>query len=239
MGKIFFLLLSMILFAAEGLLIPFYHYPLLENDKEIDKLLTYKRKYPQIEFFVIVNPANGDFRSEQYNFASMIDRLHEANITILGYVYTKYAARNPEDVKKRIDAWEKFYKKWGVEGIFFDEVNSSNEAFVYYRDLCTYARKKFPLIVLNPGTTIARQYEKIADIIVVHESNVLPMGKDDINKSALLLYDIQEFNITQPLLQRFRYIYITDHNGSNPWERLSLHMDKLLQVLEEKKRLFQ
>ncbi len=238
MAKIFLLLLSMTLFAAQGVLIPFYHYP-LDDDEEIAKLLAYKKAYPDIEFFVIINPANGDFRAEQYNFASLIDKLHEANITTLGYVYTKYAARDPKEVRLRIDAWAKFYKKWGVEGIFFDEVNSSQEAFSYYEALARYAKKRFRYVVLNPGTKPHKSYMQIADIVVLHESYRLPTQKEKCDKGALLLYGIADLNTTTSLFSQFGYVYVTDRNGSNPWESLSSHMDELLYILQQRTRVFQ
>ena len=230
---LFALLMATFLYGVEGVLIPFYHFPHL-YDQEVQKLISFKREYPDIEFLAIVNPDNGDFSKVQYNFALMIRQLHDANISVLGYVYSSYGKRDPSRLKSRIDAWKK-YKYWGVKGIFIDEVNASKQKFDYYKDLSDYIKKDFSIVVLNPGVIADRAYEKIADIIVVREHNQSQKNDSEIEKSALLLHGIEDFSKIKEDLATYRYVYVTDKNGSNPWDRLSKHMPKLLQFIKEQK----
>lgn len=232
---LFSLIMATFLYGIEGVLIPFYHFPQL-YDQEVLKLITFKHKYPDIEFFVIINPNNGDFAKVQYNFALMIRQLHDANITVLGYVYSAYGKRDLLQLKSRIDAWKK-YKYWGVEGIFIDEVNSSNEKLPYYKDLSRYIKRDFPFVVLNPGVVVDKEYEKIADIVVVREHNQSQKNTSNIEKSALLLHGIEDFSKVKEDLSTYRYIYVTEKNGSHPWERLSKHMQKLLQFIQKQKAI--
>ncbi len=234
MAKAFFaLIMATFLYGVEGVLIPFYHFPHL-YDQEVHKLISFKKSYPDINFLAIVNPDNGDFSKVQYNFALMIRKLRDANISVLGYVYSSYGQRDLSQLKSRIDAWKK-YKYWGVEGIFVDEVNASKQKYAYYKNLSNYIKKDFLIVVLNPGAIADKAYETIADIIVVREHNQSQKNSSDIEKSALLLHGIEDFSNIKKDLATYCYVYVTDRNGSNPWDRLSKHMPKLLQFIKEQK----
>ncbi len=239
MRKLFFLsLFLMQLFAAKGVLIPFYHYPTLQ-DSEVEKIIELKKHYPSIPFLIIVNPNNGVFSHEQYNFARMIDLFHAHGIEVLGYVYTKYGARDLTKVHRDIRNWERFYKKWGVEGIFLDEVDCNASKLGYYTKVIQWVRKYFQKVVLNPGAPCLAPLSSLADIVVVNESDTFHRFSGKIEtKKARLLYGAKsvEENLSA-LAQDVDFLYISHLHTPNPWEKVSKHLEKLLQFLSKEKQL--
>lgn len=234
MAKIFLsLLCAVAVYGVEGLLIPFYHFP-TPNDSKVAKLIAYKKAYPHIKFLVIINPNNGDFSQIQSNFASMIKALADANITVLGYIYSSYAKREFFTLQKRVDAWKQ-YKKWGVQGIFVDEVSTDMQKYPYYQKLSSYIKHHFSLVVFNPGTSIDEKFGEIADIIVIKEHFKSAKNSTQIKNSAILLYAIKNFEKIKQDLATYHYIYVTEQSGSNPWESISSYMPELLKFIQQKK----
>ena len=230
MTKLFLLIVAVSLFGAKGVLIPFYHYPSFE-DSETKKLIWLKKAYPHVHIIAIINPNNGHFHKEEYLFAKMIDELHENNITTIGYVHTSYGNRQIEKVREDIENWARFYKKWGILGIFLDEVNCSNPS--YYSKLSDYIRRHFYLVVANPGVVCGSDFfdANISDIVVIHEnshSDFTPVSTH--TDTAVLLHSTAKFD--DALIQKTDYIYITEQNGSNPWGKLSNHLERLLGLIE-------
>ena len=225
-----FLLLMTSLFAQKGILIPFYHYPQIE-DEQVRKLIQYKKRFSHIPFLVIVNPNNGDFKHLEYNFASMIERLHEANISVVGYIYTNYAKRPLQEVKDRILTWAKMYKPFGVKGIFVDEVNGSKQNLEYYRIVSQDIAKHFEITIFNPGVEAPALYS-LADIVVTHENSSIHAPPLDGDRSALLLHSVKDLERYRPFLKKYAYIYVTPHLLPNPWEKLSPYLLQLLRLLQ-------
>ncbi len=230
MAKALFLLSMVGSLFAKGILIPFYHYP-LPNDTEVSQLVQYKKSYPDIDFVVIINPNNGDFDFSKPNFAKMIQRLHDANITTIGYIYTKYGKRALSKVKESVEKWNRFYKKFGIEGIFIDEVNSSLEMKKYYETIAQHIKKNFPIVVLNPGVDAAHLMD-ISDIVVLHEDFRMQDCPKRREKSALLLHSIQDFERYKKCFDKFDYIYVTEKKLPNPWSGLSIYIKELLYYLQ-------
>ncbi len=234
MAKILFYLCFMTsLFAQKGILIPFYHYPQIE-DKEVQRLIEYKQRYSDVPLIVIINPNNGDFNRLEYNFASMIERLHEANISVVGYIYTSYAKRPLQEVEDRILAWAKMYKPFGVEGIFVDEVNGSERNLEYYRDISRNIAKHFDLTIFNPGVE-APALHSLANIVVTHENSSIHSLPSDGNSSALLLHSVKDLKRYRSYLKKYAYIYVTPHILPNPWEKLSPYLPQLLELFQSDK----
>jgi len=215
------------LFAQKGILIPFYHYPQIE-DEEVQRLIEYKQRYSDVPIIVIVNPNNGDFSRLEYNFASMIEHLHEANISVVGYIYTSYAKRPLQEVADRIQAWAKIYRPFGVDGIFVDEVNGSERNFEYYCDISKKIARYFHLTIFNPGIE-APALHSLADIVVMHENSSILAPPSDSNKSALLLHSVKDLEAYRPFFNYFEYIYVTPSTLPNPWKELSSYLPKLLE----------
>ena len=222
--------------AFGGVLIPFYHYPAY-NDAKVSRLVSLKQRYPNVELFVIINPDNGYVKKRLYNFAFAIRRLHQAGIHPLGYVHTDYGKRPVKEIEANIEAWKRIYGKWGIEGIFFDEVNGTKELLEYYKPLASYARGKFRYVVLNPGTSIAPEFETLADIIVTNESNTTRHYCElNTSKNALLLHSTKDFNLSQEVFGRYDFIYVTPQKMPNPWKELSPYLEELIKRVAERKK---
>jgi len=187
------------------LIIPAYFYDLNKWDK-IAKI--------EAKEVVIVNPSNGPGSEIDDNYVNFIDELNSYKKIPIGYVYTKWANRDIDEVKQDIDAWLDFYPK--IKGFFFDEVNTSKEAFDYYKDLSNYVKSKGDYkIVLNPGTNIDESYFSIADFIVVFEGDFKNFNnqlcKNLSDKKGAIFYNVSK----ETFLRNYqkidcKYLYFTD-----------------------------
>ena len=218
------------LFAQKGILIPFYHYP-QEEDEEVQRLIAYKKRFANVPVIVIINPNNGNFHKTQHNFASMIKSLHEANISVVGYVYTSYAKRPLKEVQQRIQAWIRYYKPFGVEGIFVDEVNASKQNLKYYRAIAQTIARTFSLSIFNPGVEADFLYD-LADIVVTCENSSISSPPLSDKRNALLLHSVKEFGKYRPFLKYYEYVYCTPFRLPNPWNRLSSYLPELFKTLQ-------
>ncbi|MRJ03301.1 MAG: hypothetical protein GXO19_02040 [Epsilonproteobacteria bacterium] len=219
------LFMALSLSAIEGVLIPFYHYPTF-GDREIERLIQLKRQYPSVRFLVIINPNNGHFRRRERNFARMIELLSREGIEPIGYIYSSYGKRPLEEVVEDIESWAKFYKPFGIEGIFIDEVDCTKEE--YYRQLQERIKRDFSLVVANPGIPCRTEW---SDIGVVHEnSNYSIEPPQWEGEKAVLIHSIDRVEFDQ--VKGYDFIYITPLSGTNPWERLSPFLPELLSSIE-------
>jgi hypothetical protein len=105
----------------------------------------------------------------------MITSLEQASgAHVLGYVYTNYADGSipVSEVEQWINDWYSWYH---VDGIFFDEVQSTctNQSIQYYSTLYNYTKSEpgADIVVLNPGNAIGQCYAAISDILVTFEGN--------------------------------------------------------------------
>jgi len=218
------------------LLIPMYIYP---SPKSIEwrKLIDFKKVYPDSNITTIVNPDNGHFTKLDSNYKQIIQKLVDANITVLGYVHTNYGERDIDDVTSDIDAWKQFYGDLGVDGIFFDEAATDNKHLEYYTKLSKYTREKgFARVVLNPGTGVDDGYIKagIANIIVdyediyAHLSNVATWNTPTKSTSlAMLVYDVNDTKVQEVVKKavdnNISYIYLTNIS-KHPYTGLSKYL---------------
>jgi len=130
---------------------------------------------------MIVNLDNGDDETYYSSIDRAIRATRKKGIFVLGYTYTGYGTRDPQIIRRKIDA---VYRNNLVDGIFFDEAptdcNASNSffptQFLYYSSLTNYVREKAGarITVLNPGTYSASDcWMGIANILMNWESEGL------------------------------------------------------------------
>jgi hypothetical protein len=108
---------------------------------------------------MIVNLNNGNDETYYPSVDRAIRATRKQGILVIGYTYTGYGARDPQIVRRKIDA---VYRNYLVDGIFFDEAPTDCNArnpflptqFLYYEALTNYVRQKAGarITVLNPGT---------------------------------------------------------------------------------------
>ncbi len=225
------------------ILIPLYSYPDLGQENSIwQKLIDTKKANPNIEIVAIVNPSNGHFREKNSNFSQGIKELVDANIKVVGYVYTKYGKRDTQDIIDDIEAWREFYKEEGVNGIFFDETSTKSNLLNYYGNLSSEARSRdLKYVILNPGITTNQSYvdSGIADLIVTYENpnNELlsnpPATYNTPTKTtelSILIYEMENDNVDNLISfareHKFSYIYFTeDGSDGNPWDSISQYFE--------------
>ena len=233
MAKFLLIIFVTMAWAVEGVLIPFYHYPSL-SDEEVAKLLQLRKSYPDVKIIAIINPNNGNISGSQPNFAKAIRDLNGSGIVTLGYVYSSYGKRDMNETLKAVENWKRYYKRFGISGIFLDEVDGSQKE--YYDQIAKKVREDFTLLALNPGVEVDEDIFRLADIVVTHEhSNIQPCRYRA--KSALLLHEQSDLNEShKKLYECFDYIYITEQKTPHPWGKISSHIEKLLQMARQTHR---
>ncbi len=123
---------------------------------------------------LIINPNFGPGYSPDPVYASAIQTVQQKGINVLGYVYTSYADGSVPVSK--VENWiHEYYSWYHVDGIFFDEVNStcSPQTVNYYGALYNYTKSQPgpDLVILNPGGPAGNCYASISDILVTFEGD--------------------------------------------------------------------
>lgn len=242
-----------------GLLVPMYVYPAdIHKNRAYNRLIDLKRQYETVPIWVIVNPASGPGKQIDGNYTKAIDRLLGAGCVVLGYVTTSYGKRPAEDVQKDIDRWLTMYPR--IQGIFFDEMIYEDTAAgsKYQAALSQYAHDAgcWPTVA-NPGTDTPGRYfaAEAADVIVIHEGNSLP--KEERLKGdyfggyadyppftrAILIHSQRQLDraAIRTMRKYVRWIYVTeaeyrqgDPKASNPWDRVSMHVEEMCRQLSDR-----
>lgn len=236
---------------AVSITIPLYIYPTTLNThtgssywKEVIESVS-----EHTPITAIINPNNGDHgRYPDNNFVKGIQALRDNDIVTLGYTYTQYAHRDSDKIKESIDFYHKYYH---VDGIFFDEANSSNEALPYYQtlrsamDVFTQMRQN----IINPGVVPEKEFIDTADAlqnVVVFEGNFARFEKSEFdlshsgqNKNAFicLVYETpvakMEEAVDLAIEKHCGHIYITDDGGTNPWDTLPIYWDEFISYISK------
>lgn len=242
-----------------GLLVPMYVYPAdIHKNHDYNRLIDLKRRYETVPLWVILNPASGPGKQVDDNYTKAIDRLLGAGSVVLGYVPTNYGKRPAADVQRDIDRWLNMYPR--IQGIFFDEMvyEDCDAGVKYQAALNRYAHDAgcWPTVA-NPGADTPGRYfaASAADVIVIHEGGTWPSeerlkgdyvgGYADYSPftRAILIYS--QPNIDRDALgmmrKHARWIYVTeaeyrqgDPKASNPWDRLSKHVEAIFSQLADK-----
>ena len=210
-----------------GLIVPVYFYNLSEWDKVADA---------DADEIAIINPSNGPGNDVDDNYVQFIDKLVSNGKKPVGYVYTKWGARDIDEVEDDIDTWLGFYPN--IKGFFIDEVTADANGLDYYKRLTDYIRSKGDYyIVLNPGTTPNPAYFDIADNVVVYENNATSLVSNPCesysDKSSIIVYGADE-NRMEEILNNYhcRYVYVTDDNQPNPYDSLPTYFDREIELLK-------
>lgn len=240
-----------------GLLIPLYIYPTgggIESDYA--NVISLAKKYPHVPVYVILNPSNGPGTVVDGNFTDAINKLHGANVKVLGYVATDYpyttghGTVSEAQAQAVIDTWLSFY---AIDGIFFDEMSYASpidpNVQAYYLALMNYGHSKglYPIIA-NPGTAVPESYYsvKIADTIVVYENSGLPAESTldqysyntdyPTTRRALLAYGAGSFN-ESAFVTDAKYVgMIFCNDGAslpNPWDVLTSTLEQQFILLSD------
>ena len=233
------------------ILLPLYIYP---NWYEAEAYVwsDVARAADRVPIVAIINPNNGpNGKPPNQDYERGLKDLRQSDITILGYVYTKYGDRPIEEVKRDIDLYHNYYD---VNGIFLDESASNVKQIKYYHDIYYYIKTKTNLdqVVINPGTHTDEAYltQPAADTSVIFENyseaweGYKPQSYLSRYKSkhfASLIHSVPDAatmksHIDRAVARNIGYIYITDDsptdNDGDPWNSLPSYWQEEVEYIQ-------
>jgi len=184
----------------------------------------------------IINPASGPGPAIDPAYVAQVNHTKSvggANVVVIAYVDTAYAARPLADVEADIDT---YYGWYAIDGIFLDEVNSSCADEPYYATLDAYVKAKggAGVTVLNPGIPVPECLASAGDILLTFEGSYamyqsyLPMGWEqnyDPSRFWHLIYatsTVDEMATAVALSKSHGvgWVYVTQDTLPNPWDTL-------------------
>ncbi|HEY6588321.1 MAG TPA: spherulation-specific family 4 protein [Nitrososphaeraceae archaeon] len=201
-----------------------------------DSLIDLKNQYPNVNVLAVINPNNGPGNFKDTTYYTEVLKLQSARITVLGYTFTNYGQRDIDLIFQDINKYTLWYN---VDGIFFDEVaNFGQEENL--KTLDDYANAKGASITMgNPGTDIPPSYIGIMDNYVIYENKGLPdlnsieerYSELDKQHFSLTSYGVMDFdsNYITALSEFVQYMYVTNDDMPNPYDTLSIHLERLVQ----------
>jgi len=231
-----------------GVLVPAYFYPGGAGLKHWENLAAAAQR---IELEVILNPASGSGRQADPNYVAVARRLKTSGTRILGYVPTTYGERDPQEIDEELQRYRDFYD---VDGFFIDEMSNTTARLGYYVDL--YSRIKGLdaryRVIGNPGTLPDPAYLEFAtaDVLVTFEgkattherfANPAWLRHHPPSRTAHIVYsaptpESMHQTLRHAITHRVGWVYITDDNGTNPYDRLPTYWDQEVQALQEVNR---
>ncbi len=201
-----------------------------------DSLIDLKNQYPNVNVLTVINPNNGPGNIKDTTYYTEVLKLQSAGITVLGYTFTNYGQRDIDLIFQDINKYTLWYN---VDGIFFDEVANFGQEETL-KTLDDYANAKGASITMgNPGTDIPPSYIGIMDNYVIYENKGLPdlnsieerYSELDKQHFSVTSYGVMDFdsNYITALSEFVQYMYITNDDMPNPYDTLSIHLERLVQ----------
>ena len=205
--------------------------------------------HSQVPVTAIINPNDGpDGGPPNADYVQGLTDLRDANVTILGYVYTDYGNRDIALGKADVDLYDQHFN---IDGIFFDEASDVVDDLAYYQELYDYvqARPNLEKVVLNPGWTFDEEYitqpathtgvlfEGASSSWTDHEVAAYIDDYSD-NHFSLLLHSVPDVatmkaQINLAVERNIGYVYLTDDIMPNPWNSLPSFWQEMLDYISE------
>jgi hypothetical protein len=209
------------------LLAPAYVHP-LEDPGAWDRLVA----LASVLRAVIVNVYNGPGEEEDPAYRKVLERLGDAGVRVVGYVDTDYGHRAATQITADIDTW---LSRYGVHGVFLDQVASGLDLLDHYADVTVAARARgADYVVLNPGTAPHPGYLDLANVAVTFEglwSDYRHLEEPEWVRSvpasrfAHLVYGVPYAAALHAAVRlagrrHVRTVYATTGTGANPWNHV-------------------
>lgn len=227
-----------------GILVPAYFSG--GSSSPWDGLIAARKNFPNIPITAILNPTNGNFTKADPGLLSAIASFTAVGGKVVGYVETEKGGLGLTAVERNIDNYVKYYGS-NVTGVFLDEMGGDQNELPFYQSVASYVRGTYPgmEIIGNPGTYPTSGYANVADILVIFENPMSSWGEDNPKNSpwvykrsnsgqAIIAYSAScsdmQMLVGAAATATFNvgWIYATDDNGSNPWDRLPSYWTQLL-----------
>jgi len=124
----------------------------------------------KVKTVAIINPNSGPANSVDSSYKSYMQKLDNAGVEMVGYVYTGYGGRAISAVKADIDKYASQYPL--LKGIFLDEVAATDNQVAYYKQLYDYVMGMpgWTHDIINPGTVPTTGYFAASTSIVSLEN---------------------------------------------------------------------
>jgi hypothetical protein len=180
---------------------------------------------------IVLNLASGPGTEPDAAFAPALGRLHSAGVEVVGYVDTNYGQRSAYVVLDEIGRYIDWY---GVSGVFFDRVTAAADGLDHYADLTFRAREiGASLVAYNHGAYPVEAYAEHGDLLGTFEGPWRAYVDFTVPRWARarpagqffhLVYSVPPGSFGDAFLlaarRRAGSVYVTDHGGENPWDRL-------------------
>jgi hypothetical protein len=233
-----------------GIIVPLYTVP---SDPSWQGVISAKRSHENIPMIAIINPANGPGSGPNHSWSTGIQQLRAAGVEVVGYVATGYGQKSIDITKDQVKDYSTWYK---VDGIFFDEMASSNGTGncdsactiqQYYSQIASYASSLgYGMTIGNPGQNTVSSLKGIMRVTVIYENS----GNADpsLIKSSTAGFDRSSFayiglgvSLNSTLAQSYSpyvsWIYMTDLctgqsiASCNPYAGLPSYFDQMVSGL--------
>jgi hypothetical protein len=174
---------------AVGILVPLYLYPGQQHDaadpaappgpgvRYWGEVVRVARKYPNVEFRVVMNDSNGEFATLSPDYAAVLKAPPPRNLKYLFYVHLvdgkTQKLRDLKDVAANIDAWGRAAGA-AAYGFFLDESPAAAKDAAFAADVAAHIRRAHPKAVIfaNPGAVCDPAYieKRTADVYLTCEN---------------------------------------------------------------------
>ena len=212
------------------ILLPLYVYP-KDSLTAWTSVFNAIKNTPSVHWQVVVNPESGPgaLTAAGYpndtNYVDGIAKLNSyTNVQTLGYVHTNYTRESYSSLIHNISV----YANWAnypqsnisIDGIFFDEVNSTGipSVLTYMQNASAYAYKTVPSditpVVFNTGVNAPWQYFNWADTVLDYENSyssyqnattIKNIPANNRSQSAIVLHNVPENAPIKSLVHTMAY----------------------------------
>jgi hypothetical protein len=217
------------------------YFPLFAHPGPLwDNMLVYRQAHPSLPWVAVVDPLHGPGKQYDATYARSIKKLQEADVTVLGYVSTRWAQKPPDAVKDDISKYKEWY---GVDGIMLDEMISNPGFEGLYSNYTSYAKSLgMGLVIGNVGTNVSPSYAGTVDAISTVEGDRTPplswlkgwQLNYDRSNFVYIAYS-QSWIDPKYVAESTKYVgmlYITDDTMPFPYDDFPAYFDEVLAVLD-------
>jgi spherulation-specific family 4 protein len=220
-----------------GIIVPLYIWP----GAEWDAIIEAKRANPNTPITVIVNPSSGAGEGPVKPIQDGVKKFVSTGITSIGYVPTTFGNAKPRFIETSIENYREWY---GLDGIFFDEVSSTEKYVDYYRDLTKHARSiGMKTCVANPGQRVSPVYHGTFDSIIVYEGpHLIPRSLiDNLGREAprgsiagiMYAVPVLDTAYVKALTSSFGHFYATEIGRPDPYKALPGYFSTMCSMVEK------
>ncbi len=208
-----------------------------------DTIITAKNANPACPIAVVINIANGAGSSTVASWNTLINRLRTAEIIVLGWVDTNFAATAEATVQGAIDGWQSFYPQ--IDGIFFQSMGNQTANQTYYDNLHNYAIARFNTTCGNAKTTVPTSFLNggTTDVVVVWDGSGLDpvdttysqynaMNNNTLGVSAFGVPSLNTTWISQ-MGQYVGWVFMTSDSGTAPYDTLPGYFTQMVEYVED------